>query len=101
MARLHIALQAGFVDDTISIYVDGQAVFNQSDVTNRNHFGPAATVDLDVPRGRRQVTVSVPTRRASSIIPVDVGEDPLYIGVLLTPSDEVTYQIASEPFQYL
>jgi hypothetical protein len=100
MAKLHIALQAGFVNDTVSIDVDGQEVFSQSGVTNRNHFGPAETIDLNIPAGRTQVTVYVPTRQASAVIPVDLGEGPLYIGVLLTPDDDVTYQIAFEPFRY-
>ena len=101
MAELHIALQAGFSNDTVSIHVDDNEVFNKTAITNSNHFGPAATVELNLPPGRRQVTVSVPTRQAAALIPVDLGDDPLHLGILLTPDGEVTYQVAHEPFHYL
>ena len=54
MAKLHIALQAGFVGDTVSIHIDGREVFSQSGVTNRDHSGPAGTVDVNVPAGRKK-----------------------------------------------
>src|SRR5262245_5674692 len=101
MPVLHIALQAGFSNDTVSICVDDQEVFNRTGITDTNHSGAAATLELNLPPGFRRVKVSVPTRQTSAQISLDLGDHPLYLGILLTPDGEITHQIAHEPFRYL
>jgi hypothetical protein len=101
MPLLHIALQTGFSDDSVSIRVDNQEVFNRTGITDKNQSGPAATLELNLAPGLRQVKVSMPIRQTSAEISLELRDHPLYLGILLTPTGKITHQIAHEPFRYI
>lgn len=100
MVLLHIALQEGFSNDSVGIQIDGQEVFQKTDIKTRNQIGFADSFDLNLPEGSVTVSISVPTRQASETITLRL-KDPIYLGISLTREGKVIYRVSREPFGYL
>lgn len=100
MTLLHIALQEGFVDDTVLIRVDGQELFHETDVRTRFQTGYANSIDLNVEEGTVNVEVAMPLRNLSESVVLMVSA-PSYVGVTLTPEGTIHFRLSREPFGYL
>lgn len=64
MARaVHLHLQHGFAEDTVTIAVDGRPVFRRDHVTTSLLTALALVAEVEVPDGGATLDVEVPTRR--------------------------------------
>jgi hypothetical protein len=100
MALLHIALQDGFMDDTVVISVNGKEVFRMAGVKTRFQIGYADSFELKGQEGSVNVEIALPLRRLSESILLQVST-PVYLGVSVTPEGGLSYRISHEPFGYL
>ena len=100
MALLHIALQEGFVEDTVAIRVDGREVYQETNVRTRFQIGYADSIDLNVEGCTVNIEVAVPSRSLSESFVLMVSA-PIYVGVSITPEDTIEYRLSQEPFGYL
>lgn len=93
MPKLHVTLADGFTNDRVTISVDGRTVFAKDGITSQALLGIADSFDINVPRGRATVVVSLDTRRIEHSFPIDVRGDlklALYV-------DEGELRLASGP----
>ena len=100
MTLLHIALQEGFVDDTIVVTVNGTEVFRKTGVNTRHQIGLADSFELDISEDNVTVSVSLPSRDLLNSIRINLPF-PLFLGVSITMEDQVSFSISSTPFGYL
>ncbi|MHC4617840.1 MAG: hypothetical protein ACYTEQ_08815 [Planctomycetota bacterium] len=98
MASLAIDLQDGFSDDTVVIRVDGQEIFHKQGVNTDYALGRADSVEIQIPEGSVNVEVTVPSRRLSDTIVLEVSAT-VYLGVSI-PDDEIHFRTSDEMFLY-
>jgi hypothetical protein len=99
MATLHVALQEGFLDDTVSIRAGDHEVLRREHVKTRVQTGYAGSGDVDVPDGPVELRVEVPSQRLASTVTVDTAEAP-YLGVSIV-GGAIRLRASREPFGYL
>ena len=100
MTLLHIALQDGFVNDEVIIYVNDEEVFHQSGINTRFQISFATSFEVDVTQGAVEVTVNIPSRNQTQSIIWDVSHS-TYLGVSVTADSNIEFRISTEPFGYL
>ncbi len=100
MAALHIALEEGFFDDTVSIRVNGHEVYGKSDVSTRMQLGLADSVETDVRTGPARGEVDLPSRGVSETIALTVS-DGLHLGVSVTDDGRIVYRESTSAFGYV
>jgi hypothetical protein len=98
MSTITIDLQEGFADDTIIIKIDGQEMLHQANLTTDYSIGLAHSAQVEVPEGQVEIDVSIPSRRLSRSIKLDVST-PVYLGVSLS-ENKIEHQASSEAFIY-
>jgi hypothetical protein len=99
MPVVHIALEEGFVNDRVSVAIDGKEVFQADDVKTRTQIGLARTFEVDVPAGRVRVQISLPSKNVAQSIDLDVSEK-LYLALSVTAQGGIEHRVSSEPFGY-
>jgi hypothetical protein len=100
MPLLHIALQEGFTNDTVSVRVNGTEVARRTNVTTRNQIGFAEAIELDIPQGEVQLELRVESRSVSESTNVRVA-GATYMGVTVERDGRVRCEQSLEPFRYL
>lgn len=100
MAVLTIDLQEGFTGETVVIAIDGQAVERRPGVKTRLQTGLAESLNVQVPMGSLQVSVSVPEKGADATIAVDASTTP-WLGVSLDAEGGIRLQPSATMFGYL
>jgi hypothetical protein len=100
MPRLHVALQEGFANDTVSVRVNGTEVARLTNVTTRNQIGFADAIDLDVPSGRLELELRIETRAIVEDTSMHVAGT-TYVGVTVARDGRVVCEQTHEPFRYL
>jgi hypothetical protein len=101
MPRVHVALQEGFQNDTVTVQLAGREVYRKSGVSTRMQIGLADKFDLDVTPGPAELHVEVPSRNAARSVPLTVPADgELFVGISLSHQGAVTSQVSDEPFRY-
>jgi len=100
MPLLHIALQEGFTNDTVSVWVNGTEVARRTNVTTRNQIGFAEAIELDVPEGEVRLELRVESRSVSETTNVRVAGT-TYVGVLVERDGRVHTEQSLEPFRYM
>ena len=99
MATLHVALQDGFSNDTVSIKVNGREVFRRAGVSTRTQIGLAAAHEMSVDEGPVTVEVDLPARRLSSATTIAVTGD-VSLGVSVDRQN-LKFVQSSQLFGYL
>jgi hypothetical protein len=98
MTTLGIDLQDGFVDDTVSVRIDGEEVFRKEHVRTKLILGLADSFKTEVEKGPVSVEISVETRDTAETISLYVSAD-TYLGVSVVDG-RIKYRISDEPFGY-
>lgn len=97
---LHIALQDGFINDSVVIRVNGQEVFNKTDIKTRFQIGLADSWEANVNKGKVEVEVILPLKKISKSTILEVS-NPTYLGVSLTPEGGIEFRVSKERFLYM
>jgi len=100
MNKLHIALQDGFRDDSVTITVDGRNVFDKKGVTTNLAISYADAVDAPVSNPTASVEVSVSSRSRSANLTVNVAETQ-YLSVNLSEDGAPRLTPSKEMFHYM
>jgi hypothetical protein len=100
MVEIPIDLQDGFKDDTVVISVEGRELLRDEAVSTRFQIGRAKSVKLQVPEGRTELTVEVPTRNLRGTATVDTTK-PVFVGISLTTQGKLQIRVQDQPFGYL
>ena len=98
MTSLVIDLQAGYSEDEVSIQINGEKKYHNKAVSTDYSIGLADSVELDVIVGSVTVKLSVPSRKLSESIELDVSK-PVYLGVSIS-GNRVETRISDEMFVY-
>ena len=98
MTVIVIDLQDGFAYDEVLILSDGQEIFNKKDVNTDYSIGLAASVKFEVSEKYAMIEVTIPSRRLSDSIKVDVSSIAC-IGVSIL-DNKIDYQFSDEGFIY-
>lgn len=98
MPLLHIALQEGFTNDSVSINIDGQEVYKKDAVRTRTQIGLADSVEVTRPAG--DATIEIRARGATATLTPTLTQD-LYVGVSIGPDGSITHRTSSQPFGYM
>jgi hypothetical protein len=100
MVEIPVDLQDGFKDDTVVISVEGRELLRDEAVSTRFQIGRAKSVKLQVPEGRSELTVEVPTRNLRGTATVDTTK-PVFVGISLTTQGKLQIRVQEQPFGYL
>jgi hypothetical protein len=100
MPLLHVALQEGFANDRVSVWLNGAQVAQRTNVTTRNQIGFADAVDLEVPSGQQHVEVRLETRPNAESASIRVEGD-AYVGVNVDRDGRVVVEQSDQPFRYM
>ena len=100
MVEIPVDLQDGFKDDTVVISVEGRELLRDEAVSTRFQIGRAKSVKLQVPEGRSELTVEVPTRNLHGTATVDTTK-PVFVGISLTTQGKLQIRVQEQPFGYL
>lgn len=100
MPLLHIALQDGFIGDTVVVFVNGKEEYRKSPVNTRFQIGLADTFELNVAAGTIHVKVSLPLKNVSESSDLQVSAD-IYFGVSLSAEGKLICDTSDRPFGYL
>jgi hypothetical protein len=96
---LHVALQDGFFNDTVTICINGKELARRSNVTTKTQIGLASVVELQVPPGHASLQVCVAGRPPSATLTVDLTQ-PVHVGVSVGAGGEIVYTRSESPFRY-
>jgi hypothetical protein len=99
MALLRIDLQDGFEDDTVVVRTADGEEQRREHVTTVVQVGYAGSIDMIVQPGPVRLEVSVPSRRLSESITLEVSGD-LYLGLSIA-GPQITHRLSEEPMGYL
>jgi hypothetical protein len=86
------------MDDTVAIRIGDREVFHQENVSTDFLLGMAGSVEARVPEGPVTVEVSVPSRRISDAIKLDVPPD-AHLGVALR-EQQLQFRVQNKSFTY-
>lgn len=98
MTEIVIDLQDGFADDEVLILAEGQEIFNKKGINTDYSIGLAASVKFEVSEKYIALEITIPSRRLSDSIKVDVSSTS-YLGVSIL-DNEIDYQFSDEEFIY-
>lgn len=100
MIVLHVALQDGFVNDSVVVLLGDKEIYHKDAVTTRTQISLADSVEFNSPESQVNVKVDLPARNLSRSIPVDLSRTP-YLGISISPEGQIAHQLQSEPFGYV
>ena len=100
MPLVHVALQEGFSDDTVSVWVNDTQVAQRTNVTTRNQIGFADAVEFEAPEGEQRLEVRIENRSSVEATSVRVQGD-TYVGVNVARDGHVVFEVSDAPFRYL
>lgn len=100
MTLLHIALQEGFVKDSVILSINGEKVFEKSHIQSQWPIGYAGEVELHIAEGPTTIEVIILSRTESKSISLNIWKT-TYLGLSLTARDLITYKVSHSPFEYL
>ena len=100
MGVLNVALEEGFEQDAVVVVVNGQQVFDSTDVNTRMQIGLADSFEVPIDKDEAILEVTVPsqdgvTGRFQVYVP-----DRVHVGVSLQ-AGEIVFRTSKEPFGYL
>ena len=84
MPTLHIDLQDGFIGDPVVVRVNGEEVFRHEKLMTRPQLGLAKSVKVELPKGRAEIEISMPTRKQKRVVETTLEADK-YVGVSFDP----------------
>ncbi len=97
---LHIALQEGFRGEPVVVEIGGRERFRKPNVETRTQIGYADSFELSMDESPSTIVVSLPNRGIREPVVVDLKSN-LYVGVSVTPANEIQFRIQPEPFGYV
>ena len=100
MPLVHVALQEGFLGDTVSVRVNGAEVARRANVSTKNQIGFAEAIELDVPEGEMRLELRLENRSLAETIVMRV-EGNAHIGVSIDRAGQIECTQSQEPFRYL
>jgi hypothetical protein len=98
MSLLHLVLEEGFEDETVTIKVDGKEVFRDEHVKTRLQIGRAATREIPIGAGQVSVEISLPGRNLSQIVQVQTSDE-AYLYCSLLP-DRIECRVSATPSSF-
>jgi hypothetical protein len=96
---LNIALEEGFEQDAVVVVVNGQEVFDGTDVSTRMQIGLADSFEVPIETDEAIVEVDVPSQGVTGRLETTVA-DRMHLGVSLQEG-EIVFRTSKEPFGYL
>ena len=96
---LNVALEEGFEQDAVVVMVNGQQVFDSTDVNTRMQIGLADSFEVPIDEDDAVVEVSVPSQGLTGRFETLVA-DRMHLGVSLQEG-EIVFRTSKEPFGYL
>ena len=100
MGVLNVALEEGFEQDAVLVVVNGQQVFDSTDVSTRMQIGLADSFEVPIEEDEAIVEVTVPSQDGlTGRYQIDVP-DRVHVGVSLQEGD-IVFRTSKEPFGYL
>jgi hypothetical protein len=100
MHPLHIALHDGFRGQHVRITVNGQIVFDRTDVRTDLRISQAAAVDTTAPARRVTLSAAIDPGGISGSTEVDVVATP-FVSLDLLADGSLRWNPSAEPFRYL
>lgn len=100
MLALHIALEDGFQNHTVTIELDGRQVYSRSGVTTDLRFSRADALMVKLAAVSAQLRVSVEPGGLQASVLVDVLATP-YLGISRDPSLGIVFTPSSDMPRYL
>ena len=99
MGVLSVALEDGFEQDAVVVVVNGQQVFDSSDVSTRMQIGLADSFEVPIEAADAVIEVTVPSQGLTGRFETLVA-DRMHLGVSLQEG-EIVFRTSKEPFGYL
>jgi hypothetical protein len=99
MYPLHIALQDGFRQNSVTITIDGRTVYSRPDVTTDLRISRADAVDTEVAQPRVRVGVTVDPGNVTASREHDAQAEP-FLAISLE-GGQVRFTPSQEAFRYL
>jgi hypothetical protein len=96
---LNVALEEGFEQDAVVVVVNGEQVFDSSDVSTRMQIGLADSFEVPIEEEAAIVEVTVPSQGVTGRYETLVT-DQMHVGVSLQEG-EIVFRTSKEPFGYL
>lgn len=97
-------IQEGFIDDTVSVKINGHEVFRKEHTTTSLLVGTAASFTTYLKEGPVEVSAGIPTRNLARSTRFTVASD-TYLGISIVEpeiyGDNVRFIVSREPFGYL
>lgn len=99
-ASIHVALDEGFLNDTVEIRVDGSLVYRKEGVSTNLQLGQADVFDARFDGESAAVQVEVPSRGVTESILVLEASQGVYLGISIEENGKIAYRLLDEPFGY-
>jgi len=98
--QLHVFLEEGFADDTVTVLVEGKKVFHQSNITTRVQIGLAESFEMIIENPMVKVEIIISKRQLNKTVIID-GPWPVYFGVSVTQEGKIAHRVSQKPFYFL
>ncbi len=100
MGILNVALEEGFEQDAVVVVVNGQQVFDSTDVNTRMQIGLADSFEVPIDQDEAILEVTVPSQDGVTGRYQLYVADRVHVGVSLQ-AGEIIFRTSKEPFGYL
>ncbi|HET9217493.1 MAG TPA: hypothetical protein VFR18_10960, partial [Terriglobia bacterium] len=98
MPTLKIDLQEGFSGKSAVLRINGKEVYRGTPRT-RTQIGLAESRSFDLPRQKIAIQLELPESNKSQETALNLDQDQ-YVGISLTTTGEISFNLAAEPFGY-
>ena len=99
MPTLKIDLQEGFSGKSAVLRINGKEVYRGTPRT-RTQIGLAESRSFDLPRQKIAIQLELPESNKSQETALNLDQDQ-YVGISLTTTGEISFNLAAEPFGYV
>jgi hypothetical protein len=100
MPLVRVDLQEGFADDRVSVRLNGVTAVESDHVSTRTQVSVAAVgQERELPAGRLEVVVDVPSRNLTGRLELPLSAD-TYVGVSVEDG-RISFRQSNEAFGYL
>ena len=99
MPKLNVDLQEGFSGKSAVLRINGNEVYRGTPRT-RTQIGLAESQSFDLPKQNVTIQLELPDSGKSQQTAVNLDQD-RYLGISLSTSGEISFNLATEPFGYL
>ena len=99
MPTLKIDLQEGFSGKSAVLRINGKEVYRGTPRT-RTQIGLAESRSFDLPRQKVAIQLELPESNKSQETALNLDQDQ-YVGISLTTTGEISFNLAAEPFGYV